>query len=161
METLSFAMYPADTLEQARAFYNRPAAVEAVRKLRDEAGWSVRHNFHWGHMQGGFAWGSGEIDVSDYLDIWLEEIKDASRVDREEWPEYFDWLIEKNIAVPDDRVEFDEHFTKKKRKTATPRPGLEVARVWSFSEAEQLDQGTGLVSAVTDAFAHLKAALSA
>jgi hypothetical protein len=156
IETISFAVYPADTLTQARQFYTRPQAVEGVRNLIAAPGWYVGHNFHWGHMQAGYAWAHGPLDPSSYLDIWVAEIDAASVVERQEWPEYFDWLVEKQVAVPTDRDEFDRHFTDTSRMTATPRPGLEVARVWQIAEAEDLDERDALVSQVADAFARIK-----
>jgi hypothetical protein len=159
MDTISLAVYPADTLTQAREFYAHSESVAGVRQLISEEGWYVGHNFHWAHMQAGYAWGHGEIDPSDYLDIWVAEIKDATVVDREEWPEYFDWLVEKMIAIASDRDEFDRHFTDTNRTTATPRPGLEVARQWTIAEAEDLDSAGKLVAQVEEAFARMRAAL--
>jgi hypothetical protein len=139
MTEIELAVYPADTLGLAREFYTQPSVVEGARRLSREDGWQVRHNFHFGHMQGGYAWTSGDIKIDDYLNLWLEEINHASNIPTEEWPEYYDWLIEKGIAIPEDRAEFDKRFTSTDRSTATPRPGISVARQWQMTEAETLD----------------------
>lgn len=161
MDKISFAVYPADTLTQAWQFYSRPEAVEGVRRLIGEEGWYVGHNFHWGHMQAGYAWAHGNIDAASYLDLWVKEINDASSVKRDEWAEYFDWLVAKGIALPSDRDEFDRHFTDTNRTRATPRPGLEVARQWTISKAEDLDTDGAFAKQVGEAFARVTQELGA
>ena len=158
-EHISLAVNPADTLTQARNLYTRPDAVERIRGLIGHDGWEVRHNFHWGHMQAGFAWTSGKIDPGAYLDIWLEQINDASTIERDEWDEYYDWLIEKQIAVSEDREEFDRHFSDSNRQTATPRPGWEIARTWTITDAEDLDQAQELVKQVRTAYDRIRKTL--
>jgi hypothetical protein len=138
--TLSFFVVPADTLTLARVFYRRPKAVAGVRRLAREEGWRVKHSFHFGHMETGYAWTTGDIDVERYLDLWTEEIDRAGVIDRPDWGDYFEWLVSMRVARPDDRREFDRHFTHTRRKTATPRPGIKVARRWSLTDAEALDR---------------------
>ncbi len=57
---IELSVYPADTLSQARAFYTRPAAVAALLALASEPAWKVMPNFHFGHMEGGYAWTTTE-----------------------------------------------------------------------------------------------------
>jgi hypothetical protein len=40
-EQVELALYPADTLRQARAFFTNPAAVAGVARLREQPGWHV------------------------------------------------------------------------------------------------------------------------
>ena len=122
-EQVELAMYPADTLSQARAFFTDPAAVAGVARLREQPGWHVGPNFHFGHMQRGFCWTTTERPVDEYLELWTNEIHDAGNVPREEWDEYWAWLEDERIATPEDRPEFDRHFTHTQRQTASPRPG--------------------------------------
>lgn len=112
-------------------------------------------------MQAGYAWTNGHIDLDSYLDLWMKEINDASSVEREEWPEYFKWLVEKRVALPEDREEFDRHFTNTNRERATPRPGLGVERRWPMNKAEDLDGDGKLVAQVKEAFQTVPNALSA
>lgn len=161
MATISFSVYPADTLTQATEFYRRPESVEGVRRLARESGWCVAQNFHFGHMQAGYAWTSGDIDIGSYLDLWRAEIEHAGAIPREEWPEYFEWLVEKRIAQPDDRAEFDRCFTQTNRSTATPRPGLRVARQWAMHTAEELDATGRLAPQINAAYEKIVEALGA
>ena len=96
-------------------------------------------NYHFGHMEGGYAWTTTTIDVERYMALWRAKIDETNAVKREEWDDYWAWLIQEQLASPDDRAEFDRHFTATNRQTATPRPGLMVVRRWDLNEAEALD----------------------
>jgi len=150
-EQVELAMYPADTLSQARAFFTDPVAVAGVAKLREQPGWHVGPNFHFGHMQRGYCWTTTKRPVDEYLSLWTNEIHDAGNVPREEWDDYWAWLEEERIATPEDRPEFDGHFTHTQRQTASPRPGLELARRWPLAEAEALDARGALHAQVRSA----------
>jgi len=63
--------------------------VSAVRALAEEPHWSLYTNFHFGHMEGGYAWCSGAIEVERYLDLWQEKIADTNAVNRDEWDSYW------------------------------------------------------------------------
>lgn len=92
------------------------------------------------------------------LVVWTNEIHSAGNVPREEWDEFWAWLEEERIATPEDRPEFDRHFTHTQRQTASPRPGLQLARRWPLAEAEALDSRGALHAQVREA---LNAALIA
>lgn len=53
---VELSVYPADILSQARAFYTRPTAVAALLALDMDPAWSVKPNFHFGHMEAGYVW---------------------------------------------------------------------------------------------------------
>ena len=136
---IELSLYPADTLSQARAFYARPGAVAALRALSEADDWKVSPNFHFGHMEGGFVWTSTRLDGDHYISLWQDRIGQTNTVKRDEWDAYWGWLIEKELAEQSDRVEFDRHFTASQRQSATPRPGLKLARRWGLEQAEALD----------------------
>jgi hypothetical protein len=148
---IQLALYPADTLGQAEHFFKRPMAIDGVRKLAATDGWTVKPNFHFGHMQRGFCWTTSEIELDDYLSLWQSRTPSERSVTRDDWDDYWRWLIDKEIARPGDRLEFDHHFTHTARKTATPRPGLMLARCWTVEEAEELDSRREFAPAVRKA----------
>lgn len=150
-DAIQLALYPADTLGQAAEFFKRPATVDGVLALATAEGWSVKPNFHFGHMQRGFCWTTSDIDLEDYLQLWQARIATESSVAREDWDDYWAWLIDQGIARQGDRPEFDRHFTDTARKTATPRPGLMLARLWLLADAEHLDSRSAFVPAVREA----------
>ena len=158
---IELSLYPADTLSQARAFYKRPAAVTALQALTDTPEWRVTPNFHFGHMEGGYAWTTTTIDAEHYIALWQAKIDETISVKRDEWDRYWAWLIQERVATPDDRTEFDRHFTATNRQKAAPRPGLRVVRRWGLTEAEELDGQHKLSTELSKALQLARAALSA
>ncbi|MGO9196766.1 MAG: hypothetical protein ACLQK4_06530 [Acidimicrobiales bacterium] len=148
---VELALFPADTLSQARGFYANPAAVEGLRKLAATDGWKAGPNFHFGHMQRGYCWTTSSIELGAYLDLWQDQIEHAHAVAEDEWDSYWQWLEQQQIATPGDRPEFDRHFTDTARSTAFPRPGLWLARRWPLADAEHLDVRGALALQVRDA----------
>jgi hypothetical protein len=104
--------------------------VSGLRALAEEPVWRLYSNFHFGHMEGGYAWCTGAIDLERCLDLWQNKIGDTTAVHRDDWDAYWDWLVQEEIALPEDRTGFDRHFTATQRQTATPRPGLKLSRRW-------------------------------
>jgi hypothetical protein len=153
-EAIELALYPADTLGQAKEFYGRPTAIDGVRKLASTENWRVRPNFHFGHMQRGYCWTMSEIDVESYLQLWCGRIDTTGNVPREEWDAYWGWLVDQAIARREDWPEFERHFTNTARKSATPRPGLSLVRSWPLGDAEEEDSRGAFVPAVREALDH-------
>jgi hypothetical protein len=147
--TIELMMWPGDTLEQAKDLYAEPLHLERLLELRS-LGWSVRPNFHFGHMSTGFVWTSTEMAVDDYAAHWIAEIGSTRQVPREEWGGYFDELIRLRIASDANREEFDRAFTNTQRMSATPRPGIRVERTWPFGFAAGLDSKRRFVGEVRD-----------
>jgi hypothetical protein len=158
---IELSVYPADTLSQARAFYARPAAVAALLALAGDPDWNVMPNYHFGHMEGGYAWTTTHATVARYIALWQEKIGETNAVKRDEWDKYWAWLIQEELATQDDRAEFDRHFTATNRQTAIPRPGLMVVRRWGLDEAETLDGQHQLSAKIAAALQTARAALSA
>jgi hypothetical protein len=158
---IELSVYPADTLFQARAFYTRPAAVAALLALASQPEWSVRPNFHFGHMEGGYTWTTTSVNVEDYIELWQDRIGETGAVKREEWEAYWTWLFQEALASPDDCADFHRHFTATNRQSATPRPGLMVVRRWELTQAEALDGQHKLGAEITAALETVTTALAA
>jgi hypothetical protein len=116
-------LWPADTLQPARAFYRRRETVDRVLTLTSD-GWSVSPNFHFGFMASGCCWTSTTMPVSEYLGYWAEHINDTAQIERPDWGEYWDRLVNLKIAAPADREAFGHYFTDTARTFAAPRPGV-------------------------------------
>jgi hypothetical protein len=148
---VELALFPADTLGQARAFYANPAALQGLRELASSGGWKAGPNFHFGHMQRGFCWTTSSIGLVEYLDLWKAQIGSTRAIRRDEWEQYWTWLESELIAESKDRAEFDRNFQATARSTASPRPGVWLARRWPLAEAEDLDMRGALAEDVRDA----------
>ncbi|NEX60234.1 hypothetical protein [Noviherbaspirillum galbum] len=148
-------LYPGDTLSQARVLYQR---ADAVRGLLNLPGWTVRTNFHWGHLTSGLCWSHGDINPATYIDYWIARIAKVKMLPRSKWDEHWAALENLHIVAPEDRPEFDRRFTSKpKILKAGMRPGLVCEYVWTFDEAMRLDDEGHFVTAVRDtvsAFLH-------
>jgi hypothetical protein len=123
-------MYPADTSEQARVFYNlngdRPNVVQQILTLEQREGWRVAPNFHFGFVTPGFCWTTVTLRLAEYMRYWQNNIRNTGRVLRPDWDEYWNKLAARGIAEREgpDREEFDRQFTNTNRPHADPRPGI-------------------------------------
>jgi hypothetical protein len=137
-QTVRLEMFPADTLEQARAFYRRSKALERILALESQ-GWRISPNFHFGFMAKGLSWTKATASVDEYVRHWEENIGETRQVDRADWPTFWERLVTLGFAVESDRELFDRDFTNTNRNFASPRPGLRCSFDWPFEEAERLD----------------------
>lgn len=154
---VELALYPADTLSQARTFYRQPGVATTLRELLAQ-GWNARPNFHFGHMQRGFCWTCNHRELNEYVELWTQRINNEREVPRDRWDGYWTWLEHEHIACPEDRAEFNRHFNDTKRQNASPRPGLHLTQRWPLAEAEAVDARGELQHRVSEA---LSAALTA
>jgi hypothetical protein len=100
-------------------------------------------------MATGYCWtDSSAIPVEEYMQYWLERIHETGQVERPDWDRYWRDLGTEKIAKPEDRENFDRDFTKARRDSATPRPGIRCAFDWRLDEAERLDDRGHLRNAV-------------
>lgn len=72
-EGVTLALYPGDTLTQARALYADPDRVQGLLGLREQA-WQLRPNFHFSFMEKGSIWTTSALDVEAYTAYWMERI---------------------------------------------------------------------------------------
>ncbi|MFM9865095.1 MAG: hypothetical protein ACKVRO_15965 [Micropepsaceae bacterium] len=142
-------MYPADTLQQARAFYSRPNAVERVLILQTQ-GWRVLPNFHFGFMAKGFCWTKTTAPVAEYAAYWQKTISSTGQIERKDWNKYWRELVNARVVDSADREEFDDSFTRTSRTSASPRPGICCEFVWSIEDAERLDDSELLTRAAKE-----------
>jgi hypothetical protein len=133
---VEFALYPADTLTQAKVFYREHDALAGVRHLRAHSSWRVTPNFHFGHFQRGYCWTCNERDLDEYVQLWVNRIEHEAAVPREDWNRYWSWLERERIACSSDLAEFDRYFVHSNRPVAVPRPGLALSRRWPLQEAQ-------------------------
>jgi hypothetical protein len=157
-EHVTLRMWPADTLEQARLFYQRPDVVDRILKLQDE-GWSVSPNFHFGFMAKGDCYTDTTLPLADYMRHWLERIGDTGKIKRGDWDQYWRGLVHDKIATTADRELFDSKIVPAGFASATPRPGLKCTFNWSLSETDRLDARAQLGNAVRDRINQLLEAL--
>lgn len=153
-------MYPADTLGQARAFYDDSSAVDKVLALQSDD-WRVKPNFHWGFMAAGYASSETPLPVEKYCNYWVNQIGATQELSRSEWENYWMKLESAHIVEATGKEKFDAEFTHSHRQKAHPRPGVSCEYTWSLAEAQQLDKRGKLVGEVRTRLNQMLAALHA
>lgn len=151
-EEIALALYPADTLTQARVFYKDDARVKNTLEL-DKGDWAVRPNFHWGFWEKGLSWTTSRLDVRDYADYWRARISTLEEIDRERWERELKRLVQDGVFDADDLPQFARDFTDTERTKASPRPGLSVSRAWSLEQAGEPEFPSTLRGALRSALA--------
>ena len=148
-------LYPADTLTQARVFWSDERLVESVLALRDK-GWRVNPNFHFGFKERGLAWTETRTSVDAYARYWRAHTRHLATLDREDWKNFLNDLVAAGIASDADRELFDEDFTRTRRRTATPRPGLRLAYGWAGARFDRVSFPAGVRERAEDALSILR-----
>lgn len=132
------ALYPADTLEQARVFYKDDSRVRNTLRLAAD-GWEIEPNLHFGFMEKGLCWATALPDLRDYTDYWRGRIHTLGKFPREEWPRELDRLEQANMFNANDREQFRRDFADTGRNSASPRPGLRAQRRWQSGESPRVE----------------------
>lgn len=135
---LTLALYPADTLTQARALYGDAERVRGLRGLR-KLGWQLRPNFHFGYMEKGFAWTTSTLDIESYIEYWTDRINHLHAYPRDEWDAELAHLIADGVFSSKDEPQFNADFRHTHRPEAYPRPTVAVSRSWG--DAQSRDSG--------------------
>ena len=79
------------------------------------------------------------MPVAEYMQYWLQRIGDVGKIERQDWDQYWRNLVHERIAKMENRESFDRDFTNTKKRSATPRPGIECTFDRRLDEAERLD----------------------
>jgi hypothetical protein len=126
---VTLALYPGDTLTQARALYADPDRVQGLLGLREEA-WQLRPNFHFGFMEKGFNWTTSGLEVEAYTAYWMERIHHLRAYPRDDWDAELARLIADGVFSPQDEAQFNADFRNTNRTEAVPRPAVAVSSSW-------------------------------
>jgi hypothetical protein len=152
---LTLALYPGDTLTQARVLYEDAARAEGLLDLRD-GGWQVRPNFHFGFTQKGFCWTISGLDIEAYIGYWTVRIDDLRAYPRGEWSAVLARLVADGIFSADDESQFNADFRDTQRQNAYPRPTVAISRTWKESRSTEDRLPTELRAAMWQALSALQ-----
>lgn len=156
---ITLALYPSDTLTQARALYSNPDRVEGLIGLR-ERGWELRANFHFGYIEKGFIWTTSTLDIESYLAYWTQPHRRLHAYPREEWDTELARLIADGIFSASDEPQFDADFRETKREQVYPRPAVAVTRSWAEPEAGAIRFPSELRAALREVLTALREPLT-
>lgn len=132
----------ADTVNQARSFFDRDVQVELIEVLR-KGKWVADGNFHLSYMQQHLSWYSTDDSrVADYLRYWSMNSDDIGQYSSWEIEGFLEKLFAESVIrdEPQQRIELKDKLFSTNRKTVNVGPGFVLAYNWSKEQAEQLDQ---------------------
>lgn len=144
---LKVALWPGDTVEQARRFYAR-VNKEAFLSLSE---WKVEPHLHFSFASRQLIWVETSGEARDYFDYFLggssygQKDQDTLLTLAERWES-------NGLINSGDRARIEAEFTNTQRKTLNVIPGFEVSREWDLDEWEP--RGPGALQAdIVDALA--------
>ncbi len=149
---LKVALWPGDTVEQARRFYAR-VNKEAFLSLNE---WVVEPHLHFSFASKQLIWAKTSGEARDYFDYFLDgssygqKDQDTLLTLAERWES-------NGLINSGDRARIEAEFTNTQRETLNVIPGFEVSREWDLDEWEP--RGSRALQA--DIVAALKAPLEA
>ncbi|MGA8745426.1 MAG: hypothetical protein WB507_06155 [Solirubrobacterales bacterium] len=98
-----------------------------------------------------------QLELAEYVQRWSGEDFEQIRLHPHDeirdslWP----WLRERGYAGPEDDERLDAFLEGLGRRDAHLRPGLEVRRGWSWTQAAELDERQALVGEIRQAVIEL------
>lgn len=152
---LDLAIYPGDTLSQARRLYSRmdERMEHRIVELGATPGWSVRPNFHLGFRNRGVLHDDEEpAGLAGYLEYWRSHIDEHHQRPAEDWPAVLEVLAREQVVSSRYPRRFSHEIGR--RSPLHPCPGLLIARAWPLREAEGLARSGELANAVRGAINH-------
>jgi hypothetical protein len=156
---LTLALYPADTLTQARELYGDAECIQGLLSLRQQ-GWQLRPNFHFGFIEKGFTWTTSRLEVETYIEYWTERIHQLHAHPRDEWDTELARLIADGIFSPEDEAQFNADFRNTQRQEAYPRPTVAVSRAWDTAQSSDDGFPSELRAALRQVLAALREPLT-
>lgn len=146
------ALWPADTITQARRFFDT-VDREALFRLED-TGWAVVPNLHFSFMGTHLVWATTTMPVSQYFELFASgEVRYGqwSTGDPHLREALSDWM-EGGLLAEDDREQLIRHFLGTRRDHVNVIPGFGVSIAWTIEELARLEQAEGLSSRLIESF---------
>jgi len=143
------AIYPGDTMSQARALFShlRQQGVDGLLALRDR-GWDIAPNFHFGFIRSGFGHGvKTRLSLEEYIHYWMEhsaEIEQVSLV-----AQTFEMALQKFVSSgmmgQGDVGKVVAALPAPTAQNFNVIPGIEMLFSWPLSRAVEIDSRGGMV----------------
>ena len=145
---LQVKLYPADTVWQARRFYEA-VDKEAFLALKE---WEVKPNLHFSFMSKGLIWAETDLETREYLDrfsdgsLYGKKCRDELLCLAKQWE--YDRLISS-----EGRREIEAEFNERKRQSLNVIPGFSVSREWDLKTVIDLEERGELEKYLIDVLA--------
>lgn len=154
---LDLELWPADTVGQARRFFNRVDPDEFLGLA--EQGWEVSPNLHFSFMSTHLHWSSTSAEAADYFDLWASgTIAYGGTAARGfEYESRLTSMLEHRVITPGDVEELHRHFRDTARNHMNVIPGFRLRYDWPGATAEELDARGELVREVVERIGEARA----
>lgn len=136
---IEMAMWPGDTVSQARIFFQE-VDREAFLGLA-KTGWHIKPNLHFSFVSTHLVWAEMAIEPEAYFDLWSSGKVRPGQVGAEgmEYRAVCADLKALGLIGERDQIELDNHFRDTSRSTMNVIPGFIVTRTWDKVDALRLD----------------------
>ena len=145
---LTVNLWPADTVRQARHFYEMVDRT-AFLGLDD---WKVGPNLHFSYMNQHQVWAETRWANSTYFD-YFEDGQVYGQMDQARLVPLAEQWESQGLITQDDLDNIEYQFKSTKRKTLNVIPGFSVSRVWNLNAVIGMEQRGELEASVVDALA--------
>lgn len=153
---IKLACWPAELKSQYTAVYSSAPKIRALADAEALSHWHIRPNFQLAFPFSAAAmrwYPRRHLTGRQYVTQWVDDLREnragARRRADIERSVFWDWLIGRRYADPDDRQGFDVWVNKQPAKRQIHiRPGIEIIREWDFGDAVARDNAGQLTAEV-------------
>ena len=147
---LKVGLAPADTVGQARRFYD---AVDKAAFLSLKE-WKVEPNLHFSFMGTHLVWAETALGTREYFDYFSESSSYGQRsADRDTLSPLADQWEHEGLISSADRKKIKDEFINTNRKNINIIPGFSVTREWDLDTVIELEKRGELEACIIDALA--------
>ena len=144
---LNVRLYPADTVSQARRFYDMADRREFLSL--DKYKWAVRPHLHFSFARSHLIWAGTEWEPDRFFDYFSADNPHYGQMNRRDLVPLANEWEKEGLIHREDRRKIEYQFTKK--KTLNVIPGFSVSREWSLDEAINLENSKKLEAEIIKA----------
>ncbi len=143
---LKVVLAPADTVTQARNFYEK-VNKEAFLSLKE---WEVESNLHFSFAAKHLIWTKTSWKTGKYLDYFSKKSSYGQK-NRDELLSLVKQWERKGLIMSDDRTRIEDEFNNTDRKTLNVVPGFSVSREWDIDTVIEWEKRGVLEKNIIDA----------
>ncbi len=146
---LKVSLWPADTVNQARRFYNEADKTKFLGL--DE--WEIRPNLHFSYVNTHLIWAESSWENDRYFDYFFGNQQSYGQMNHEKLAPLAEKWENEGLITSVDRTDIEYQFNSTKRETLNVIPGFSVCRVWKLNTATDLEERGQLESHIIGALA--------
>jgi len=146
VQKVQLAIYPGDTMAQARAFFAhfRSYGVDRLVALRNR-GWRIRPNFHFGFIRRGFGHGvNTRLSLEEYIRYWTEHPIEQVSLTEGTFASVLHEFVNTGMLDESDIGKVVAGLPPTARNFNVI-PGIEMLFDWSLGQAVEIDRRDGMV----------------